>query len=170
MTGVHGANRLASNSLLEGLVFGARSGQAMMKDAPAVKRNAASLPGVAAPKPGNSHPAASAKVNAKSATSTTLNAIRELMWKQVGIMRSGKELANAIGKLEQMELPKCDKPGRAEDELRNLHKLALLIARSGLAREESRGSHYRSDFAFRDDEKYQKHSLVQRGKEISFEK
>jgi L-aspartate oxidase len=170
MTGVHGANRLASNSLLEGLVFGARSGQAMMKDAPAAKRNAASLPGVAAPKPGNSHPTASAKVNAKSATSTTLNAIRELMWKQVGIMRSGKELANAVGKLEQMELPKCEKPGRAEDELRNLHKLALLIARSGLAREESRGSHYRSDFAFRDDEKYQKHSLVQRGKEISFEK
>jgi L-aspartate oxidase len=92
------------------------------------------------------------------------------MWKQVGIMRSGKELASAIGKLEQMELPKCEKPGRAEDELRNLHKLALLIARSGLAREESRGSHYRSDFAFRDDEKFQKHSLVQRGKEISFEK
>ena len=170
MTGVHGANRLASNSLLEGLVFGARSGQAMMKDASAAKRNAASLPGVAAPKPGNSHPAAGAKVNAKSPTSTTLDTIRELMWKQVGIMRSGKELANAIGKLEQMELPKCDKPGRAEDELRNLHKLALLIAKSGLAREESRGSHYRSDFAFRDDEKFQKHSLVQRGKEISFEK
>lgn len=169
MTGVHGANRLASNSLLEGLVFGARSGQAMMKDAPSAKRSASSLPGVAAPKPGNSHPAPPAKDGATPKTIGPLNIIRELMWRQVGIMRSGKELAGAIGKLEQMDLPKCDNPGRAEDELRNLHNLALLIARAGLAREESRGSHYRSDFPFRDDEKFQKHSLLQRGKDISFE-
>src|SRR6201987_4225464 len=53
-TGVHGANRLASNSLLEGLVFGARAGQTMIQDAPVGKRSRAALPGSPAPKPGNS--------------------------------------------------------------------------------------------------------------------
>jgi succinate dehydrogenase/fumarate reductase flavoprotein subunit len=53
--------------------------------------------------------------------------------------------------------------------LRNLHTLALLIARSGLAREESRGSHYRADFPYRNDEDFGKHSVVQKGKQVRFE-
>jgi len=170
MTGVHGANRLASNSLLEALVFGARSGQAMMKDAPIKKRSTSPLPGCAAPKPDNVESAPGAKHAAKSASPATLGTIREVMWKQVGIMRNGKELASAIAKLERMELPKADKPGRDDHELQNLRTLGLLIARSALAREESRGSHYRSDFPYRSDEDFQKHSRVQLGKEVSFEK
>jgi L-aspartate oxidase len=171
-TGVHGANRLASNSLLEGLVFGARSGQAMMKDAPVKKKHAAGLPGSPAPKPGNSSEASNAhppKNASKPPASAELAKIREILWKQVGILRNGKDLGAALEHLQALELPKTEKPGRLEHELRNMHALALLITKCALARHESRGSHYRSDFPYRDDDDYAKHSIVQKGKELRFE-
>jgi L-aspartate oxidase len=133
-TGVHGANRLASNSLLEGIVFGARSGQAMMKDSPVTKRSVVGLPGSPAPKPGNAADAHAAKPANSQPPSGGLAKIRG-----------------------------------AEYELRNLHSLAQLMARSALARQESRGSHYRSDFPYRDDEDFNKHSIVQKGKDVRFE-
>jgi L-aspartate oxidase len=170
MTGVHGANRLASNSLLEGVVFGARAGQAMMEDAPVAKRSSAYLPGNPAPKPENGEAKNAAKNPNRAASSPALTTIQDLMWKQVGILRTGKELKLAIEKLQHLELPGQERPCRGSLELRNLRTLALLIARSALAREESRGSHYRMDFAYRDDEDFQKHSIVQCGKEIRFEK
>ena len=199
-TGVHGANRLASNSLLEGLVFGARDGAAMLKDAPAVKHKSGPLPGSLAPKPGNSAPG-TRPADEKPAASAQLSQIRDVMWRHVGILRSGKELSAAIALLEKMELHAVATPEkrlsastgdghghtgapglsgvvatteqqhatRADFELRNLHTLAALIARSALAREESRGSHYRSDFPYRDDDIFQKHSLIQRSKDVVFE-
>jgi len=178
-TGVHGANRLASNSLLEGLVFGALAGQVMMKDAPAGKRKGQSLAGSPAPLPGN--PSAAPKEAVKngaaknggakraSAVCPALTKIRDLMWRNVGIMRTGKDLAEAIKQLEAIEHPKCEKSGRGGYELRNLHTLALAMTRAALAREESRGSHYRSDFPFRNDEDFAKHSALQKGKEVRFE-
>jgi len=171
-TGVHGANRLASNSLLEGLVFGARAGQAMSKDAPAGKRHPGAMPGSPVPLPSNSSAALkeSTKGSANSSSSSAaLAKIRDLMWREAGVLRSGKELANATKQLETLELPKCEKPTRDAYELRNLHTLALLIARSALAREESRGSHYRADFPYRNDEDFGKHSVVQKGKLVRFE-
>jgi L-aspartate oxidase len=169
-TGVHGANRLASNSLLEGLVFGARAGQAMLKDAPVAKRGGSALPGSLAPMPGNSTVTAPGKPAAKiSPASQALAKIKESMWHDVGILRSGKELAAAIQQLHGMELPKSETPGRLEHELRNLHNLSLLITRSALAREESRGSHYRADFPYRNDEQFGKHSVVQKNKGVAFE-
>jgi L-aspartate oxidase len=171
-TGVHGANRLASNSLLEGLVFGARASQAMKQDVPAGKRLPGALPGSPAPLPGNS--SAPQKEAAKHTGKplppcAMLEKIRDVMWREVGIMRSGKELTDAIKQLQSIELPKSEKRGRSAHELRNLLTLALLMAQSALAREESRGSHYRSDFAYRNDEDFSKHSTVQRGKEVRFE-
>src|SRR5262249_16326032 len=91
-TGVHGANRLASNSLLEGLVFGARSGQAMMKDAPVTKRHSGGLPGSPAPIPGNGS-SAKTKTTVEPPCSAALTKIRDLMWRQVGILREGKDLS-----------------------------------------------------------------------------
>src|SRR5258707_3800891 len=171
-TGVHGANRLASNSLREGLGGGAGSGQAVVKDAPVGKRSKAALPGSPVPKPGNSTSTHSAKPAAKAAPKqlpAALTKICDLMWRQVGILRNGKELASAIEQLRGMELPKSENDGRGEHELRNLHSLALLIARAALAREESRGSHYRSDFPYRNDEDFSKHSAVEQGKDVRLE-
>jgi len=166
-TGVHGANRLASNSLLEGLVFGARSGQAMIQDAPVKKRSSAILPGKRAPQPdapdGEKHP------NHPHVESPVRTQIRSLMWNHVGILRNGKELKAALVQLEALELPTAAAT-REDYELKNLHSLARLIMRSAIAREESRGSHYRSDFPYRDDDEFQKHSLVSIGKEVTFEK
>jgi len=106
---------------------------------------------------------------AASAAASALAQIRDLMWRQVGIMRTGKELSAAIELLEKMQLPRSQHAGRREYELSNLHCLASLMARSALAREESRGSHYRSDFPYRDDDLFQKHSLIQRSKDVAFE-
>jgi L-aspartate oxidase len=168
-TGVHGANRLASNSLLEGLVFGARSGQAMMKDAPVKKKHAAGLPGSPAPKPGNNTASAQPhKKEAKPAQTAALGKIRDVMWRLVGILRNGKELNSAIEQLRSLEVSAEDH-GRAQCEFRNMHALALVVAKSALARHESRGSHYRSDFPYRDDDDFSKHSVAQKGKEIRFE-
>jgi len=201
-TGVHGANRLASNSLLEGLVFGARSGQAMisdcseLKNSHSTKNKSAALPGSPAPKPdahNASHSVTGAAVSRSAAaaslgspisrlassaalaqtkatpTATALAQIRDLMWRHVGILRTGKELSATIDFLEKMQLPHPAHPARPDYELSNLHSLALLMARSALAREESRGSHYRSDFPYRDDDSFQKHSLIQRSKDVTFE-
>ncbi|HET7150112.1 MAG TPA: FAD-binding protein, partial [Candidatus Acidoferrum sp.] len=175
-TGVHGANRLASNSLLEGLVFGARAGQAMMKDAPAGKRKGQAMPGSPAPLPGNSSASPKEQKEAAknggtkpSAACAALTKIREVMWRDVGVMRNGKELLDAIKQLGALELPKPEKLGRSGHELSNLHTLGLLMARAALAREESRGSHYRSDFAFRNDEAFSKHSALKKGKDVWFE-
>ncbi|HLK03030.1 MAG TPA: L-aspartate oxidase [Candidatus Acidoferrum sp.] len=171
-TGVHGANRLASNSLLEGLVFGARSGIAMMQDAPVAgappkKATSTTLPGKRAPQP-DSHDAEKHPHTAPP-ESALRKQIRDIMWRHVGILRSGKDLKAALTQLEEMQIPEAGAT-REENELKNLHSLAKVITRSAIAREESRGSHYRSDFPYRDDDDFQKHSLIRKGGEVTFEK
>jgi len=148
----------------------------MNQDAPAAKHSAAALPGIPAPRPGDpakaaaKHAAGAAPpvVPARAAAPALLK-IRDVMWKHVGIMRNGPALTAALEQLRAIALPEPRKLNRMEQELRNLHALAELIARSALAREESRGSHYRSDFPFRNDEVFSKHSAVVRGEEIRFE-
>ena len=140
----------------------------MMKDAPVKKKHATGLPGGPAPKLGDGPPVSAAHNSIKRTESEALTKLREIMWRLVGVLRSGKELTHAIEQLQSLALPTADKPGQAQYELRNMRELALLVARSALARQESRGSHYRADFPYRDDEGFGKHSLAQKGKEIRF--
>jgi L-aspartate oxidase len=168
--GVHGANRLASNSLLEGLVFGARAGLAMMKDAPGSKKSPAHLPGSVIPKTWAESEKQKDKAKTKPANGTTLEKLQEIMWQDVGILRSGKELKVAVEAIAAMQCAVSEKDGRKEYEFNNLHELGGLIVRSALAREESRGSHYRAEFPYRDDDKFQTHSIAAKGHEVVFEK
>jgi L-aspartate oxidase len=173
-TGVHGANRLASNSLLEGLVFGARAGKAIIEDSPAPR--GARKQGGRGQKSGTkqthqhasngpAHTAHALDDRAEPA----LDQIREILGANVGILRERKELAQAIRQLDAMELPAPGKSERRDWEIYNMWTLARVVARSALAREESRGSHYRSDFPYHDDEKFARHSVVTREGPVKFE-
>jgi L-aspartate oxidase len=125
-TGVHGANRLASNSLLEGVVFGARAGRAMTASR--------ALSRLASAPPASLFPA------------ITERDLRAIAWNSCGVLRSGPELGAASKRLAARRFESLQSPDRAAFELRNMHQVALLIALAALAREESRGGHYRTDF------------------------
>lgn len=149
-TGVHGANRLASNSLLEGLVFGARAGRKMQNEVKAHPGKTSDLPSAA----GYSNGPVSVPVE------TAVAQIQALMWNHAGIVRTGSGLKQAIGGLEDIGPPLAHPRTRREFEARNLQLNGLLVARSALAREESRGAHYRTDYPDHNDAKFRKHSIV----------
>jgi len=148
-TGVHGANRLASNSLLEGLVYGARAGARMRED---LRRSRV--------EPEN-HPRSMASNGPTDAPYDDLvRQIQDLMWQDVGIVRTGSGLKRAIHYLEQLAPRVAHPKTRRAYEALNLHATGLLVARSALAREESRGAHYRTDYPDHNDAKFLKHSIV----------
>jgi L-aspartate oxidase len=129
-TGAHGANRLASNSLLEALVFGARvaddlrAGLPAARKAPRVRASGAPF-GLAAP---------------GDAELTT--AVRRLMWEKVGLVRDEAGLAFAVDGLRRLAAAHPQASGEA----RNLLGVGRLLAAAALERRESRGGHFRTDF------------------------
>jgi L-aspartate oxidase len=159
-TGVHGANRLASNSLLEGLVYGARAGRTMLEESELVeikpeKKVAQGKPnGIVTP------PAKAAE--------DFVRQVQEIMWRDVGIVRSGKLLKHALEQLQILgeSLPK--ETSRRAYEANNIWQNGMLITRSAMARLESRGAHYRTDYPEHDEAKFKKHSIVS-GQKIRFE-
>jgi len=148
-TGVHGANRLASNSLLEGLVFGARAATAMT--GPLMAASLFAVAGEVMP----SRPDC-------SGDPPTASVVRDLMWRHAGLLRSRETLEDLVARLSSWwGVLARTRPGPAsEREFRRLSSLvtvSLLIARAALRREESRGGHFRTDFPHRDDIHWHKH-------------
>jgi L-aspartate oxidase len=128
-TGAHGANRLASNSLLEAVVYAARIADDIAGLLPLAQTRA----WPAAQPPGPEQPPAAEPARERR--------LRELMSKYVGVIRDGKGLAHALNEIAAMERECAHMPS-----LRNMATTALMIAAAALRREESRGGHYRSDF------------------------
>lgn len=157
-TGVHGANRLASNSLLEGLVFGARAGVAMQEERSGARGIHAV--GRKAKAPARSKSGRPPERAGFPDVEPTIAAIRDLCWKHAGVVRNGAGLREAVATLEQMRAGIAPPLRRRDYEAHNLLQTALLIARSALAREESRGAHYRTDFPAHDDARFAKHSVI----------
>lgn len=151
--GLHGANRLASNSLLEGLVFGKAAGH-----------NAAQCSG-----PGGSdikhHRIKYTIANSDRTrldTSDVLNSLRSLMWRNVGITRTDHKLSEAQEIISFWQRYVMDKVfDRPEGwQCQNMLTTSLLMANAAQKRCESRGVHFRSDFAEINDKKFKKHFEV----------
>ena len=130
-TGVHGANRLASNSLLEGLVFGARTGRAAAGTSviPAKRVTRA------------------CKISSIRESIEIRRTLRKLMWERVGIIRCGESLGEAREKLLIWErIIERDYATRHELELKNMLTVSRIIMKAALARKGSVGAHFRSDY------------------------
>jgi len=130
-TGVHGANRLASNSLLECLVFGRRAALAALSDPPRALQHSVAR-----------------EDTAGIDTVPVTPEVREAMWRDAGLMRDGAGLERLA---------------------RSPHPLSRLIAKSALARQESRGGHFRTDFPF-EDERFAAHTVVRDGERVELER
>jgi L-aspartate oxidase len=156
-TGVHGANRLASNSLLEGLVFGARAATAMRQPAQAAPLKADRIVALVERLP------ARTQTNRGAGASLSSLDVRDLMWRLAGLFRTREGLVEAVQALdaayESDELSAGRRTRAGVDRWRrfNLVTVARLIARAALRREESRGGHFRQDYPARDDRRWKLH-------------
>ena len=157
-SGLHGANRLASNSLLEGLVYGARAGQAASADVLAsADADMLRVPDLANPR--------SSDTNGSLDLADIRNSLRSLMWRHVGVERAGESLAEALDTVEGwcryvLPLQFADPEGW---QLQNMLEVARLMIRAALVRQETRGVHVRGDFP-RADDAWQAHIGWQRGR------
>ncbi len=158
-TGLHGANRLASNSLLEGLVFGHRSVQAC---AEAV----AALPALSQ-EPPDWDPGSAVDSDESVVVTHNWDEIRRLMWNYVGIVRTDKRLMRARRRLELLREEIRDyywrfKVTRDVIELRNIADVAHLIVDCASRRKESRGLHFTLDYPNTDDPHWKRDTVVSR--------
>lgn len=138
-SGVHGANRLASNSLLEGLVFS--------------RRIADVLPGELRPL----QPPATDVRTAGLVPGGVRRDLQEVMTSRVGVLRNAEGLADATGLLDKLAGVRAEVVDQLSWETTNLLTISLALADAAALREETRGSHWREDFPERDDERFAGH-------------
>lgn len=153
-TGVHGANRLASNSLLEGLVYGTAAGQAAAAHSLAGGR----------PQPAHVDSHVSPSQRSELDLADVRNSLRSLAWRNAGIERNGLHLSEMLEIIDfwgQYVMDKVfDEPFAWETQ--NMLTVARLVAWAALARTESRGVHFRSDYPDRDDAGWRRHLSTRR--------
>ena len=154
-SGLHGANRLASNSLLEGLVFGAHAGEGASERAARMKDDFHAVPLNNPPPEQTSEPLDLADVR---------NSLKSLVWRAAGVRRDGQRLAQAAETIDNwcryaLVRDLCEPRGW---ELQNMLLVAQLLIRAAEQRMESRGVHLRTDFPDLDKEKWQRHLTYQR--------
>jgi len=162
-TGVHGANRLASNSLLEGLVFGARAAQAMLADGLALV-SACAPEAIQAPLSSYD----------EELVENYIAALQRAMWSCAGLLRQQSMLLEGVAAQAECEagiarFVQQGKSSRRLIEAQALSKVAHAILQSALARAESRGAHFRNDFPHRDDEQFRRHSILAGDGQVRFE-
>lgn len=149
-TGLHGANRLGSNSLLEGLVFGQIAGAIAAGAANEVNSS---------PQPQRITYKIPPSDRSRLDTSDVKNSLRALMWRNVGITRREKPLAEAQEIIGFWQRYVMDKEFDSVDgwQCQNMLTAAMLMAHAAQERKESRGVHYRQDYPHSDDKKFKKH-------------
>lgn len=141
-TGVHGANRLASNSLLEGIAFARKAASLIETLLPSLTATEiqAGVPEI---------------IRANDSFAAGMReALRELLWLQAGILRNGTDLQNCLEQLMawEQQLSRLQIKSVQTCEVLNMVQTGLLITRSALERHESRGCHYRTDYPTKDNE------------------
>jgi L-aspartate oxidase len=151
-TGLHGANRLGSNSLLEGLVFGKIAGQAAASSRLSSSRRL--IIKYEVPRSDRS----------RLDTTDVRNSLRAIMWRKVGITRKSTELKQTIDQISFWQRYVMDKTFDAPQgwEIQNMLTVCLLIAQLAFLRKESRGVHFRSDCPDTDDENCKNHTEIKR--------
>ena len=161
-TGVHGANRLGSNSLLEGIVFGHRCGLEAARAATGIPRpEPFPLPGE-----GNGlNPESSPKKpGGELDLADLLSSLKSLLWYKVGVERNGRDLTSALDQLSTWTAYPLAADFRDVESwtLQNMLQTSWLVTYSALRREESRGVHYRADHPERDDQDFGRHLSISR--------
>jgi fumarate reductase flavoprotein subunit len=175
---INGANRLGSNSLTECLVFGARAGKAAAAFAAAQAPPSPTLVNQAQYEHGRLEQSFLRKTGGKEKIATLRTEMHEVMEASAGIYRTGAALQQAVGKLKELherfdDLALDDRSYTFNTELTAALELSYMldvaqtIVHSALHREESRGSHQRTDHPQRDDERFLRHSLAHRGSDGS---